>query len=84
MFGSLLISLISVISLNGDTSIFKDKGRIEKDSLIKIYEQIQNKPNETKLVDQINAIAYKIYPSDYLKSFELAKKSLSLSQKSNY
>ena len=83
MLVSLLISLVSLVSVNSDSSV-KDKGRIEKDSLLKVYEQIQNKPNKNKLVDEINNIAYKIYPSDYLKSFEIARKALILSQKSNY
>ena len=51
MINTLLINLIAVFFINSDTTIFKDKGRIEKDSLLKVYEQIQNKPNETKLVD---------------------------------
>lgn len=83
MLVSFLISLVSLVFINSDSSV-KDKGRIEKDSLLKVYEQIQNKPYEIKLVDEINSIATKIYPSDYLKSFEIAKKALILSQKSNY
>ncbi|MDA9554873.1 tetratricopeptide repeat-containing sensor histidine kinase [Pelobium sp.] len=84
MIESLLLFVVNIFLFNPDTSNFRDIGVIKKDSIIKVYHQINLSKQNPKLIDEINHLAYEIHPSDYLKSFEFAKKSLELSRNLKY
>jgi signal transduction histidine kinase len=70
--------------VNSDSTIFKDQGAIKKDSILKVYENLDTVNGDSLVVNQLNELAYQIHPSDYIKSFELAKKSFELAQKIHF
>nr|MBC7611718.1 tetratricopeptide repeat-containing sensor histidine kinase [Pseudopedobacter sp.] len=79
-----LVILIGSLFSNLDTIIFKDQGTIKKDSILKVYDRLDTNNGNNLIINQINELAYEIHPSDYIKSFQFAKKSLELAQKSHY
>ncbi|MBD3749478.1 MAG: tetratricopeptide repeat-containing sensor histidine kinase [Sphingobacteriales bacterium] len=57
---------------------------IKKDVIIRAYEALDTNNGSINVINQINELAYQLHPADYLKSFELAKKSLKLARKRHY
>lgn len=84
MFGFYTFIFLNSLILRSDSTSFKDRGLIKKDSIISIYESLDTNNGDIKVIDQINELAYQLYPADYLKSFELAKSALKLAQKRHY
>lgn len=84
MIGYYVFIFLSFLIFRSDSTSFKDRGLIKKDSIIRVYESLDTNNGNIKVIDQINELAYQLHPADYLKSFELAKNSLLLAQKRHY
>lgn len=84
MIGFYVFIFLSSLVSRSDSTSFKERGLIKKDSIIRAYEALDTNNGNIKVIDEINALAYQLHPADYLKSFELAKNSLKLAQKRHY
>lgn len=84
MIGCYLFIFLNTFVIRSDSTFFKDRGVIKKDSIIKAYEALDTNNGDIPVIDVINELAYQLDPADYIKSFEIAKKSLKLAQKRHY